>query len=248
VAKPEGKNNRMFWVIFISVSVAAAIYVYFDDSAPKIGVAKKKTLRTTTAKKDEYLPEDYTAKFTPIQRATAAEPRNAFKPLVFRKKDGLSTLPTISNIIPPAFAGGQTGWTFTGIAEVDGTMNALVENSATGEGEYLKPGQSWKACKVLTVTQESIVLLGDEGVARTVSLINPDGSYEGGPVGPMTVPVTGNIGIQPLPGAANPAAGRGGGFPGGGFQGGGFPGGGFPGGGGNAAPAAPPTQIVIGGQ
>ena len=204
MAQTEAKKpSRIFWIAFMGGAAMLAAYFYGEEPQSGSGGApKRRNPVASSSNQSDFLPEDYTADFQPVNEPL----KNAFKPLVVRKGGMLST-PAMSNAIPPALAGGESGWEFTGIAEVNGRRQALIENLQTGVGEFLTAGQRWKTSNVLTITNDSVVLKGvDSDAVRTVSLPNlesEDFSGEGG-LAPLPLPMTGRIGniaIEPVPAA-----------------------------------------------
>ena len=113
-----------------------------------------------SAKESLYTDEDKTKKF----EAVGGSIKNGFVPLV-TKNDGALVA---KNEIPRGFSDGQGGWTYTGNMVVDGTPNALLENTASGDGVFLRPGQRWKSMRLLAVKEDSIELEGPRGERKTV--------------------------------------------------------------------------------
>lgn len=152
---------------------------------PKAASAKDKTKGVV------YTEQDYKARFASLEGG----PRNVFKPLVERSTGPSSELLS-PNSIPSDFTGGDPNWIFTGMATVDGVAMGLVENSASGDGEFLKISQRWKKARVLRITPEALVMESDRGVVRTMTLKAYDevpppvidvGSVE--PVNPLQGPI-----------------------------------------------------------
>ena len=138
---------------------------------------------SASSKKDAYLPEDYTAKFDNV----STDLKNSFKPDIVNKALIGALTPLGDNGIPSAFSGGETTWIYTGNAEIDGVPNALIENTATGEGVFLRPNEKWRNLVLIEVSGERIVVEGPGGVTRTLSMPLFSG------------PTSNNIGVTPLP-------------------------------------------------
>ncbi len=171
---------------------------------------------------DLYRPEDYTASFPPVDLPL----RDAFRPGVAKTrtvaKNAQST-PVGVNGIPAGFTGGDPNWIYTGNAEVNGVPNALLENTSTQEGVFLRPGETWKDLSLEAVVGEAIVLLGPRGARRTVHLADPatpEAPVAAAPASPAGTPpgalpaaapngrtaLAGPIGPGANDAAANPAA------------------------------------------
>lgn len=133
-----------------------------SGDAPKTGKKPQLTATKSTKKADDLiLPEDYKAKFDDLDKPMV----NSFVPLVTKRDiNG----PVAKNGIPADFAGGETTWVYTGNMTVDGTPNALLENTASGDGIFLRPGQHWKALKLVAVREDSIEIEGPGGAMKTV--------------------------------------------------------------------------------
>ncbi len=153
---------------------ALALLIYTFATAPEVPTTRKanNTFAGGGSRKktdDTYRPEDYTAKFPPVN----VTPRDAFKPLVAKTTKTLATeqpTPLAPNGIPAAFAGGDGNWVYTGNAEVNGVPNALLENGSTGDSVFLRPGERWKSLTVSRVTPNLIEVLGPTGQTYTVRI------------------------------------------------------------------------------
>jgi len=196
MSKPEPKKTSpVFWIGLVAVCIVIYFFVGEEPAPTGKGKARVRPKAANKTDKDGFLPADYSAKFAPVE----LQPVNAFKPLVSRQT-GRSTVPTMGNGIPPAFAGGETGWIFTGVATVDGVANGLVENETSGEGVFLKPGERWKTSRVLTITKDEIVMQGPEGDSRTIRMESEFGSESDGSLAPLPLPISGPIGASPVGG------------------------------------------------
>ena len=180
-----------------AVAILAATWLFLnppDNGGQK--KAKRSAAKTvTTTKASLYTQEDYKAKFSPVNLTA----RDAFKPLIARTDRALQA-PEGPSGIPSALAGGVAGWTYTGTVEVDGVVQAVLENPTTGEGEFVKVGDKWKTATVMSITPTDIILSGASGTAKTVRLqgtaeplasgmlapANVGGALRG-PIGPLTV-------------------------------------------------------------
>jgi len=227
------KTSPVLWVGLIAV--CAAVYYSLDGDPSASPASLKRKLPAPSTKKDDFMPADYTAKFNSFEAKNAA---NAFNPLVVRSQ-GKNSVPTIDGAIPAAFADGDGNWQYKGFATVNAASSGLLENQNTGEGVFVKPGERWKSCRVLTITRDSIVMQGTSGAARTIPIVSEDAPVTrmaGTTLTPLPVP-------NPLTGAINDptqAGGRGGRRNRFGGFGNGNPGVSTPG----AAPAAPAATGV----
>jgi hypothetical protein len=100
--------------------------------------------------------------------------RNSFQPLVMRKSNALADALAAAGGIPADFAGGDPNWICTGSAEVDGVLQALIENRNTSEGVFLKQGDHWKNCVVSQVEEDNVTLVGPGGVAKVIHVKQDD--------------------------------------------------------------------------
>ena len=155
--------------VMIAGGILVAIVVLMpNDSAPVKkagkgfqfagagGSSKKKT--------DLFEPEDYKAQFGDLD----GEMKNSFRPLV-AKNGGVNSLNSASvNTIPTSFTGGEQNWIYTGNMTVNTVPNALLENTVSGEGVFLKPGEKWKTMQLRQVMNDSIVLEGEDGYMKTI--------------------------------------------------------------------------------
>lgn len=159
--------------LYYLVGAAVALVLYTVLTAPETVPTRRanNTFAGGASRKkadDTYRPEDYTAKFPPVNVA----PRDAFKPLVAKTTTTLAVQPTplAPNGIPASFAGGDGNWVYTGNAEVDGVPNALLENTASQETVFLRPGERWKSLTLAGVTASAIELIGPTGQRRSVGI------------------------------------------------------------------------------
>jgi hypothetical protein len=218
VAIPKKKTSPIVWVGI--VAAAAAAYVMLSPSdTPSVPSTTKKTKKATTKADALYTPEDSTAKFASVTTPVA----DVFNPLV--KKPILAKLPVVTadkNVvgIDLRLTGGEANWFYTGLVELDGKREALLENTKTGETMYVSAGEGWKAARVRSVDISSVVMVGPDGTAVTIPITqygvapgaNPATATAVASATPSTQPlnvpsgITGPIGagagIRPVPGTA----------------------------------------------
>jgi uncharacterized membrane protein YgcG len=231
------------WMVLGSLLIVAYLLLepmLFPEDAPH--VARTVIPKKSSTKGDMFLKEDYTAHFERV----ATTPKDNFKPIVY-KVPNVKIANAQMNIIPPAFAGGEQNWSYTGSAEIDGVLEALLENKVTGDNVFLKVGDTWKGISVEEITDDTLVLASPEtGLEKKLELPTEDTPAAG--FAPVNPPLRGNIGplgVQPDGSAMQPdmtgngmdngngnGNGNGGGF---GRRGGGRRGGGRRGGGGAGA-------------
>ena len=196
--------NRTFWYIFGAASLLIFGYFYSQDDSAPIRKTKKVVASQTKKATDEFLPIDYKAKFS----AYTEPAKDAFKPLIIRSSDAGKGVGAVPNGgIPITYTGGEPNWNYTGVAVINGIPNALLDNSGTGEGVFLKAGDHWKTSSVLTVTQDSVVLQDREGVAKQIRLAEivnkeDENGNENGPLKPPLSGAIGGVSVNPVPGGA----------------------------------------------
>ncbi|MBS1724091.1 MAG: hypothetical protein JSS66_14190 [Armatimonadetes bacterium] len=173
--------------------VAYAVVVLTEpDKKPK-GKSTAVHKKAPGAKADQFLEADYKAKFTPVSTA----PKNAFKPLVVREGEDNQLQTQRFDSIPSAFTGGDPNWLYTGTATVDGVRVALVENSASGEGVFLKVGEMWKQAVLTSIEDEGIIMVGPGGAVRHIKL-----GFTEQPAAPA--PMSGNVPLTVTPSLNGP--------------------------------------------
>ena len=188
----QKKTSPVVWAGLLAV--CAAVYYSMDGDSASNAATLKRKLPAPSTKKDDFMPVDYTAKFDTFDAKASG---NAFNPLVVRSQ-GKNTVPTIDGAIPAAFADGDGNWQYKGFATVNNVSSGLLENQNTGEGVFVKPGERWKSCRVLTITRDSIVMQGTSGAARTIPIVSEDepvSRMAGTSLTPLPVPnpITGAI-------------------------------------------------------
>ncbi len=185
------------------VAGVAVVALMTNSPKPSEPTAKKDDKKVVTKKANKSTDfDEFDYKARPKDFMVLNEtPKNAFKPLVHRTKGGNNGILLAPNVIPSYLTMGEPGWIFTGVAESDGVATAMVENSVTGEGAFLKNGETWKGAKVGGISFDQLTLIGLDGSSSAIRL-------ESTP--PETVPLiasSGNQGFQPY--AVNPGSLRG---------------------------------------
>lgn len=182
-------KKPIFWIGVATVGVVGWFATAPEETGSSI-TANRVTKKKTTAKKTAvaYVEEDYNASFEPVN----IELKNSFQPIVARKGTGLGSGDGMANAIPAEFAAGDSGWFFTGNAEIDGVPTALLENRSTGEGVFLKAGERWKSAMVAQILPDSVVMKGPSGT-KTFSLVNEERPKLSGGFAPLPVAVSPEI-------------------------------------------------------
>ncbi len=199
---PKPKISPLTWIVIIST--LPTVWWYMNSDAPPPNPVKHAATKRHASSTDEFTPQDYTAKFAVLNQT----PKNAFKPLIVRDNGtgGLKgRIALRTNGIPLDLAGGEGNWAYSGMAVINGKPTALVENSGTGEGVFLKVGEKWKRATVRKVTDTSLVLIGEDGSLHTMK-IGDDNTVSAkdksfAPLRPLPA-LTGPIGslqVRPLP-------------------------------------------------
>lgn len=164
-------QKPIFWVGVVGLAAVGWIATAPEQPTSKTGNAAKLTRKKTTPKKGviQFEEADFKADFKPLN----IELKNAFVPVVARKQGGFGGADGLANAIPLDFTAGESGWVYTGNAEIDGVANALLENRSTGEGVFLRVGERWKSAAVSKILTDAVVMKGPSGV-KTFSLVNEE--------------------------------------------------------------------------
>jgi len=203
-------SRRNIYIVLGIVVIGAVWYLMApaegEGSGKSGGVVRRTQVgraavasRSSTAVKG-FTEEDMNAQFAPV----ADQVQNAFRPLVVPKDSSKASSKEAGvppNQLPASFASGEEGWIFTGIVYEDGRPSALFENRTTGQGEYLRAGQSWRKLTVGKITPGTVTVAGPGGTLRTLVLMqDPPDPESGGSARALA----GQLQVQPL----NPLAGQ----------------------------------------
>jgi hypothetical protein len=174
----------VYGVLLLLLIVAGALYSQDNSSDTKPPAAKPKSNSPMLAS-SEFDRLDYVEKFDKPN----VKPRNLFQP-ASQIETAPQTAPSADiDRIPADFAHGEASWIYTGLAEVDGVRMALIENSQTHQGGFVKEGETWKTCHVQGITTESVILVDSKGNRQVVMRFNPNKPAKEKP--------TANAGLQP---------------------------------------------------
>lgn len=151
----------------LAIGVIAFLATGSEDPRAKKSSGDKPRARATAKADEDFTMADFDAKFSPAK----VEYRNVFTPLVMASSGNRGGGSLSPNSIPLEFSGGKEQWVYTGTAVIDGVPNALVENSSTGEGEFIRVGQNWKSATVRKITPTSLTLTSSSGRVQKMDLM-----------------------------------------------------------------------------
>ena len=182
--------------------VASLIFLSGGDTPAKAGGKRTTTTKSAKSKGTVFLAEDYSATFKPVTAAA----RNVFQPLIARS--GVGGLGGLSGPVgvPTELTMGEQNWVYTGMAEVDSVPTALLENTTTQDGIFLKQGERWKQATVYQITPDVLTLVGPDGMHHFVKVLGSEEPIEQMPVGVRPLAVTPPPNLQGPIGGANPGA------------------------------------------
>lgn len=153
-------------LVVVGVVAGAVLFFTQPDDSPAKTTKKPASKKLSSSLATDYVPADFTAKFASLNQT----PRNAFKPLIVRNSSLLRTVSPRSNGVPGAFTGGDPNWAYTGCVEVNGEKLALLENSKSGDGVYLRKGDHWKSSLIRTVSEEGLIIVSSSGTVKKIQL------------------------------------------------------------------------------
>ena len=112
----------------------------------------------------------------------AATGRDAFLPRVVASR-ALTTASTAGK--PGTFRqGGRGVWVLTGINSINGQVNALLENSASNDTQFVKVGDDWNGQHVVKVTEDMVVLVNGMGQRTELTFPSLDDAAKKPDAGP----------------------------------------------------------------
>ena len=220
---PKKKTSPVVWVAVVAAAGAAYVLTTPADP-PTVASTTRKRTKSKSKEDAQYNEMDRTAKFAPVVTPVA----DVFNPLVKKPVVIVAKIPpsidrpaTNPGEIIGSLSGGEASWYYTGLVELDGQRQALLENTKTGETMYVSAGEGWKAARVRSVDVSAVVMVGPDGTSISIP-ISQYGVAPGGSPGsattvasaappstqPLNVPsgITGQIGagagIRPVPGTA----------------------------------------------
>jgi len=193
------KISKEMRLILVVVAIGGPIAYMMSAGSDAPAVVHKPHMKfgntTTQTDASAITPADLTAHFNRYPGGS----RNPFMPVI---------------VSAAALAAGSgksaSTWALTGINTIDGVTTALVENSVTGESEFLKVGDHWNGLTVASVGSDSATFIDPYGKVTQLSFPEnaPDTTEAGGAPSPQTpqpnipLPVSGTVptgGIPPFP-------------------------------------------------
>ena len=154
-------------VLYLAIVAAgAAIYVVTSPNSPEAHTATPKTLHKNGPTNGLYTDADMKAKFPEPVLVS----RDAFKPGVARKSNALATMLAAAGGVPADLADGDPNWVCTGVSEVDGVRQALLENKVTNDGDFVKQGDKWKSAVISQVLDDGLVMVGNDSEPKTINI------------------------------------------------------------------------------
>ena len=180
-----------------AVAVYAVVLLTQPDAPAR--THKVRVVRTARADADAFTAADLSARFARYQ----AGKRNPF----------LSKMPSVKPQAGAASGAGRGEWSLTGINIINGVPNALVENNATGDSVFLRPGDRWRGLRVLSIGTDAVAFLNALGqqthlAFRPLEAVSPAPGARGpggfrlqglGTVSPLLPLPVGPGNIRPLP-------------------------------------------------
>jgi hypothetical protein len=158
-------------IVYSALAIlTVAVYVWSNggpDKAAKPAVHKPATAKA--AEPDWNFPPSETAVHFDKPEGKM---RNVFAALVQLDKSTINPEESEIMKVPANLAQGDANWAYTGMVVVDGVKLALLENSSTHQGGYVKEGEIWKKSRIKQITTESIVVVGQDGSETTVIRFN----------------------------------------------------------------------------
>lgn len=214
---PAKKTSPVVWVGLVALCAAVYLMIGGDNSAPV--ATRKRPKKSSTQDMGVLVKADYDAQAHPFP-AVGFAAIDAFKPGITGKTRPIAVVvPPVSGAggIDPRYTGGEANWYYTGCPELNGQKQALLENTATSESVYVRPGDAFKDSRVGSIDVSTIVLVGKDGKSISVP-IQAYGDVPGGksivatnaplplPAGTLTGAIggrLGNIGVQPATGPSS---------------------------------------------
>ena len=190
-AQPKKKSSLTKWLMIGGVVVIGFLYFTQPDDT-KAAATSKPTAKKSAATDQTFVKEDYDRQANPYPPLKLAS-LDAFKPDITHGI-GLESADPVG-----------TGWTYSGMAVVDGVGQGIMVNTNSGESAILRRGEKWQSFKVADITSDHMVFNGPNGPETvhvdTKEADKPAPSSASAAVGqlpafsaPMQMPLTGNIG------------------------------------------------------
>jgi hypothetical protein len=169
------------------VGVYAIYNVLSPADTPVASARKFKAPVKKSSADTDYLLSDYTFKINPLPETV--EPKDAFRPLVIKSGQiGANGVPSVDS------------YTYSGMASINKDSFGLLENSQTGQGDFVTKGQRWHdSWLVINIDPNEIQLRNDGGdittlIAGAASQKTGAGSAVAAATGNTPVSIVGAIG------------------------------------------------------
>lgn len=210
VAKPK-LSRPVIYGLVAAAGIAGFVLTQPEEVRRK-GAPRRGRAQAEAPLAAGFTEQDRTAKFPRVQ----GKVRNVFAPLV-AKTSGEDPSLRPPNQFPLAMTGGKSPWVFTGTVVIDQAPRALVENPATGESLFVRPGDSVGLAKVVQVGPSFLVVAGATGDPVRLELLRdlelpdePPPGMQAGSFAPVTPTLRGPIvgAREPAPGNQNAPAAR----------------------------------------
>ena len=160
-------NNKYTVVVLGVIALIVVVNAVTGSSSSSSTTSSTPTSGTSsnTRKQSLYTKEDYTASFSPlVTNAT----RDIFKPLVASNASPTGSNLSANTDIPTIMTSNEPNWAFTGTAQLNGSKQALFENSVTGNSAYVSIGEHWKSSTCESIQGDNVTLKADNGPTLTL--------------------------------------------------------------------------------
>jgi hypothetical protein len=205
--------------VFIIFAAGLVLYFYVggDDSSTTVKKPVAKTAKSSSNGSNNYIPLDSSIHLVDL----TASPKDAFLPLVSKSTVGGGDLGGPINI-PLSLTGGEE-WAYTGMVQVNGQEQAVLENSKSSDTAFVTVGQQWKKAKVKRISDSAVELADENGRVYVVKMSEataksevasaaPADASANAPLSPTPTGAIGQVDVSALPGVMyTPGAGGNGG-------------------------------------
>ena len=185
-------SRPMMYGAILVVAVAAFVMTTPKDADDRDGPDPRRAARSAAGPPTGVFDYDYDAEFEQLNES----PNNAFMPLVARTSRNSGGI--APNEFPAEYAGGESGWFYTGTVIIDDVPSALVENELTGDGMFLKVGENLKRTTISEIAPTYIVVTGTTGRSLRLDLLRdlpePGNEFEGLVIEPVRPDLSGVLG------------------------------------------------------
>ncbi|MCC6445830.1 MAG: hypothetical protein IT210_20545 [Armatimonadetes bacterium] len=182
-------------VYTLVLGTAAYAVVLLTEPEPPARKSAPRSRQRAVRNADGITEADRSARFP---RYTGGS-RNAFAPVVVPAKP--SRLAALGNDLPQGIAAPGTDgvWSLTGVNIVNGVHNALIENPATQESQFLRVGDRWNGLRVAAIQEDGMIFLNALGQETRLTFAQPAAEPVPGGPGSAVPPGPGPGGVPRLP-------------------------------------------------